>query len=77
VTKQELDLIVATRRALADGSAKQRRQAARLSQTEMAARCEVGQPAVSGWENNHRTPRTHHALAYGRALAAAERKAAA
>jgi transcriptional regulator with XRE-family HTH domain len=76
VTKQEADLLVATRRALADGSAKRRRATARLSQTEMAARCRVGQPTVSGWENNHRTPGTRDALAYGRALAAAERKAA-
>jgi DNA-binding XRE family transcriptional regulator len=76
VTRAELELIAATRAGLADGSAKERRKRARITQTEMAARCGVGQSSVSGWESGGKVPRTEHALAYGRTLPAAERKAA-
>lgn len=75
MTKRDLALLSETREALADGTAKKRRRDARISQGEIAAACGVAQPTVSGWENNHRTPKTYHALAYGRALAAAERGA--
>lgn len=74
VTKNELALISEIREALADGTAMKRRQAARISQGEIAEASGVGQSTVSGWENNHRRPKADHALAYGRALAAAERK---
>lgn len=68
VTRRELDLIAETRAALADGSARRRRQAARVRQTEVAAALGVAQSSVSQWESGARAPDTVHALAYGRIL---------
>jgi transcriptional regulator with XRE-family HTH domain len=67
---------VAIFRALADGSAKARRKAAGVTQAEMAAVLHVWQSAVSQWETGKRTPDVKSALAYGRVLADAERRAA-
>ena len=64
------------RRALADGSAQARRKAAGWTQARMAGRLHVGQPTVSQWETGRRVPDAESALAYGRALADAERRAA-
>ena len=64
------------RASLADGSAAERRKAAGVSQGWMAERLGVGQPAVSMFESGRRVPTGEHALAYGKALAAAERAAA-
>jgi len=76
VTKRELTLIQETRAALADGSAKRRREEAGIRQVEMAAAIGKGQPTVSQWENGLRVPAADDALAYGKALAALERRAA-
>ena len=64
------------RRALADGTAQARRKAAGWTQAQMAERLNVGQPTVSQWETGRRIPDVKSALAYGRALADAERQAA-
>ena len=64
------------RRALADGSAQARRKAAGWTQARMAERLHVGQSTVSQWETGRRIPDVKSALAYGRALADAERQAA-
>ena len=73
---RDLALITEMRRALADGTAKRRRIASGIRQVEMAAVLHVVQSTVSQWETGKRTPDTTCALAYGRALAAAERQAA-
>jgi transcriptional regulator with XRE-family HTH domain len=77
VTRRDLELIAATRAALKDQSARARRVAAGVRQVEMAAVCGVSPSTVSQWESGVRSPAAGHALAYGRALAAAERKLAA
>lgn len=76
MNRRDLALIAETRAALADGSARERRELARIRLSEMAAACEVSPAAVSMIERGQRSPGTVLALAYGRALAAAERKAA-
>jgi transcriptional regulator with XRE-family HTH domain len=77
VNRRDLELIVQTRAALADQSARGRRAAAGVRQVEMAAVCGVSPSTVSQWESGLRSPGADHALAYGRALAAAERRRAA
>ncbi|MGH8921885.1 MAG: hypothetical protein ACRD0H_26680 [Actinomycetes bacterium] len=82
MNRRDLALIAETRAALADGSARERRVLARISVSEMAAACGASSAAVSMWERRDadgkplRRPGTAGALAYGRALQAAERKAA-
>jgi len=73
---RDLALITETRRALADGSAKRRRIASGIRQVEMAAVLGVAQSTVSQYEAGRRVPDAVRALAYVRALAAAERRAA-
>ena len=70
MTRRDLALIVATRAALADGSARRRRAAAGVRQVEFAALLGVAQATVSQWEGGKRVPDARRALAYGRALAA-------
>jgi len=83
VNRRDLALIAVTRAALEDGSARVRREAARISVSEMAAVCGASRSAVSMWERQDaagqplRVPGTEHALAYGQALAEAERRLAA
>ena len=67
--------IAAIRESLADGSARARREKAGVSQGWIAKAVGVGQPAVSMFESGRRVPTPEHALAYGKALAAAERAA--
>lgn len=76
MTRRELTLIAETRAALADGSARARREAAMVSLTEFAAALGMSPAMVSLCERNKRTPGTKLALAYGRELAALERRAA-
>jgi hypothetical protein len=82
VTRRELALIAETRAALADGSARRRREAAGVRLVEMAAVCGVASSTVSQWERLGRdgkplrVPDARRALAYGRELAALERQAA-
>lgn len=77
MNRRDLELIVATRAALKNQSARGRRAAAGVRQVEMAAVCGVSPSTVSQWEAGLRSPAADHALAYGRALAAAERRKAA
>jgi transcriptional regulator with XRE-family HTH domain len=76
VTRRDLALILETRAALADGSAKRCREEAGIRQVELAAVLGKGQPTVSQWEAGKRVPAADDALAYGRALAALTRRAA-
>lgn len=76
-------LIAEIRAALADGSARERRLAARIKVVEMAAASGATPAAISQWERQDpetgrplRVPGAEHALAYWRALTAAERAAA-
>ena len=52
-----------------------RRRVIRVSQGELGAVIGVGQSAVSMWESGLRVPTDDRALAYGKALAAAEARA--
>jgi transcriptional regulator with XRE-family HTH domain len=76
VNRRELAIIAATRAALADGTARARREAAGIRQREIAAVIGVGAPAVSQWESGKRTPGAANALAYGKALTAVGKPAA-
>jgi DNA-binding transcriptional regulator YiaG len=76
VTRQEVALIAQTRRELADGTARERREATGIRLVEFARLLGVSTPAVSQWERAVRVPGARHALAYGRELAALERRAA-
>ena len=76
MTSRDLALIAETLAALADGSAKRRRIASGVRQVEMAAALHVVQSTVSQWETGKRVPDATCALAYGKALAAAERRPA-
>ena len=68
-------LIADVRGSLADGSAVKRRRAVHMSQLRIAVVIGVGQSAVSMWESGARVPSDDHALAYGKALTAAEARA--
>lgn len=72
MNRRELAIIAETRAALADGTARARREAAGIRQAEFAKVLGVAPSAVSQWESGKRTPGTAHALAYGKALAAVE-----
>jgi hypothetical protein len=76
VNRRDLELIVQTRASLKDDSARERMQAAGVRQVEMAAVCGVAPSTVSQWLAGVRVPAADKALAFGRALAASERKAA-
>ena len=83
MTKRDLALIAETRAALADGSARARREVAGITVTEMAGAVGVTRQAVSMWERQDpetgkpvRVPGTARALAYGRVLAALAKRAA-
>jgi DNA-binding XRE family transcriptional regulator len=76
MTPRDLSLIAEARAALASGSARSRRLAAGVRVAEIASAAGVTPQAVSAWESGRRAPRGHLALAYWRALAAAEKGAA-
>lgn len=71
LSRRDLALIAATRRRLADGSARRDRLAAGVRVTEIAAVLEVEPSAVTQWEHKTRVPTAKHALGYAKALAAA------
>ena len=71
LSRRDLALIAATRRRLADGSARAARIAAGVKVIEIAAVLEVEPSAVTQWEHGVRSPTGAHALAYAKALAAA------
>lgn len=76
MTRRDLALIADTRAALADGSARARREAARVRLTEFAAALGRSPAALSMWERGLRVPAAADALAYGKLLAALGQKAA-
>lgn len=71
LSRRDLSLIAATRRRLADGSARRDRLAAGVKVIEVAAVLGVEPSAVTQWEHRSRSPTAAHALAYAKALAAA------
>lgn len=60
--------IARVRRMLADGSAREHRERARLTQGEVADALGVSPATVSRWEAGQRVPLTRYALAYARLL---------
>lgn len=60
--------LVATRRALRDGTARKLRQDAGLSQIEVGRTCRVTTQAVGKWEAGQRVPRGEPALRYAHLL---------
>ena len=82
MNRADLALISATRRALRTGEARQAREAAGVTQKEMAAACGTCPAYISMIERLGpdgiplRVPGTKLALAYGRALAALGQRAA-
>jgi DNA-binding transcriptional regulator YiaG len=76
VTRRDLALIAETRAALADGSARARREAAHVRLREFAETLGRSHAAVSQWERALREPGAADALAYGRLLASLGQRAA-
>jgi DNA-binding transcriptional regulator YiaG len=80
MTPAELKRLAAIRADLASGRAREAREGAGISVAEMAAAISASHPvtpqAVSAWELHRRVPRAAGALAYGKALAALERRGA-
>jgi transcriptional regulator with XRE-family HTH domain len=82
VTRADLALISATRKALRTGQARRIREAAGVTAKEMAAACGTAPSYISMIERIGpggaplRVPGTKLALAYGRALAALGQRAA-
>jgi DNA-binding transcriptional regulator YiaG len=62
-------LLIESRRALSDGRARALREAAGLSQSEVARTVRVTPQAVTRWETGSRVPRGDAALRYARFLA--------
>lgn len=63
-------IIGATRRALRDGTAREVREDADLSVTEVAEALQVSPSTVTRWECGSRTPSSALALRYGQVLTA-------
>jgi transcriptional regulator with XRE-family HTH domain len=68
MNQEDLSLLIEGRRAAATGRGVQIRQAAGLSQAEVARLAGVTPAAVNRWERGVRTPREREAIGYGRAL---------
>jgi transcriptional regulator with XRE-family HTH domain len=72
VNENEALLVAAARRAAEDGSARQIRLAAGLSQAEVALVCHVTAQAVTRWESTdperRRSPKGEPAVRYARLL---------
>lgn len=65
-----------TRALLRSGEAARLRDEAEVTAAELARALGVTRQAVRSWETGAAVPTAEHALAYGKALAALERKAA-
>lgn len=72
----DVALIAQTRAELASGAARAARDAAKITQDEMASALGASRSAVGHWETGKRVPSSVHALAYGRLLRQLARKAA-
>ena len=68
MTPEEMTLVIEGRRAASTGRGVRIREAAGISQTELAALVGVTQAAVWRWEARSRVPTTRCAMAYARAL---------
>jgi DNA-binding XRE family transcriptional regulator len=76
VRPSDLAAAIRIRDDLRNGTARERRIASGASGADMARVLHVTPQAVFQWETDQCTPTVPHALAYGRALAAVERRAA-
>jgi DNA-binding XRE family transcriptional regulator len=77
VRPSDLAFVVRTRADLKSGEARRQRESAGVSAAEIAAVAGVSRQSVGGWETGKSVPSAVHALAYGKALAAAVSGAAA
>jgi transcriptional regulator with XRE-family HTH domain len=68
MTPRDTVAIAKVRRMLADGTARARREEARITQTEMACALGVTHATISRWESGDRVPLTRYALAYASLL---------
>jgi DNA-binding transcriptional regulator YiaG len=68
VTERDLLFIAAAREAAKTGEARRLREAAGLSQVEVALTVGVTSQAVNRWESRSRSPRGRAAVRYGRLL---------
>jgi DNA-binding transcriptional regulator YiaG len=73
VTIEDLKLIVEARELLESGRAIEIRKAARLSQAEVAACCDVDPAAISRWESQQRRPRGAAAKRFARLMRTLDR----
>jgi transcriptional regulator with XRE-family HTH domain len=64
----EMQLLIEGRRAAQSGRGARVREAAGISQTELAELAGVSAAAISRWEAGHRIPTGPSAIAYARAL---------
>lgn len=72
----DLAVIARTRAALADGSARRKREALGVTGPEIAGVAGVSRQSLSAWESGRAVPSARHALAYARALGAVTARAA-
>lgn len=72
----DLAIVARTRTALRSGSARLARIQADVTAAELARAVKVSRTTLGDWEAGRKRPTEAHALAYARALAAAEQKAA-
>ncbi|MFK4037618.1 helix-turn-helix transcriptional regulator [Nonomuraea wenchangensis] len=72
MTITDLARLRRVRAAAASGRARELRQAAGLTQAEIAAAVGVAQPTVALWETGQRVPRGAAALRYAKAVEALE-----
>ena len=66
--RSDIALLMETREACRSGRARELREAAGLSQIEVARACGVTEGAISHWEAGTRRPTGDRAVAYGRVL---------
>jgi len=76
VRPSDLAAAAKTRVALRAGSARLTRIQSGVSAAEIARAVGVSRTTVGDWEAGRKVPTAEHALAYGKALAALERRAA-
>lgn len=72
----DLGVVISVRAELRSGGARKIRERLDITAAEMGRAVGVSRTTIGDWEAGRKRPTDLHALAYGRALAAAERKAA-